>query len=69
MLGRLPLVHGVEVGAGIIDLDGLKESSESTLKATCGQRLATQAMHRVESTTLDRFAAMGTLYRRFQRLP
>ena len=72
MLGCLPLVHGVEVEAGITDLDKSEESFESTLEATCGQRLATQAMHRVERTTLDRFATVETLYhrfRRFQRLP
>ena len=34
VLGRLPLVHRVEVEAGVVGLDGLKERSESILKAT-----------------------------------
>ena len=44
VLGRFPLVHGVEVEAGIFRLDGLEESSESILKATSGQRSVMQAM-------------------------
>lgn len=35
--GRLPLVHDVEVKAGIIGLGWLKKSSESTLEAAFGQ--------------------------------
>ena len=35
VLGRLPLVHGVEVETGIIGLDRLEESFESILEAMC----------------------------------
>ena len=37
VLGRLPLVHGVEVNAGVICLDGRNEISESILDARSGQ--------------------------------
>jgi len=37
VLGRLPLVHGVEVETGIVGLDGLEESPESILEAAPGQ--------------------------------
>jgi len=33
VLGRLPLVHRVEVDARIVGLDGLEEGSESILEA------------------------------------
>jgi len=46
ILGRHPLVHGVEVDAGIIGLDGLKERPESILKATFSQRSETQESSR-----------------------
>ena len=41
VLGRLPLVHRVEVDARVIGLDGLEERSESILEAASGQRSAT----------------------------
>ena len=63
VLGRLPLVHGVEVDTGIIGLDGLEERSQSILDATPGQRSTTQTMDGVERTTLDRFAAAGIPFR------
>jgi len=44
VLGRLPLVHGVEVDAGIIGLDGLEERPQGVLEATPSQRSAMQAM-------------------------
>ena len=34
VLRRLPLVHRVEVGVGVVGLDGWEESSESILKTT-----------------------------------
>jgi len=37
VLGRLPLVHGVEVNARIAGLDGLEETSEGILEAASGQ--------------------------------
>ena len=40
VLGRLPLVHGVEVEAGIVGLDGLEESPESILEAASAQHSA-----------------------------
>ena len=43
VLGRFPLVHGVEIDAGIVGLDGLEESSEGILEATFGQFSAMQA--------------------------
>jgi hypothetical protein len=42
VLGRLPLVHGVEVDAGIVGLDGLEESSKGILEAASGQRSTTK---------------------------
>ena len=45
ILGRLPLVHRVEVEAGIICLDGLEEGSQSVLEAAPRQRSATQATY------------------------
>ena len=44
VLHRLPLVHRIEVEAGVIGLDGLEERSESILEAKSGQRSAVQAM-------------------------
>jgi len=44
VLGRLPLVHRVEVDARIIGLDGLEKGSESILEAGSDQRSAAQAM-------------------------
>ena len=66
VLGRLPLVHGVEVDAGIIGLDGLEERSQSVLDATPIQRSTTQATDDVERTTLDRFAAAGLPFHSFR---
>ena len=59
VLGRLPLVHGVEVDTGIIGLDGLEERSQGVLEATPSQRTATQTMEGVKHTTLDRFVTVG----------
>ena len=59
VFGRLPLVHGVEVDAGVIGLDGLEEGSQSILDATPGQWPTTQTVKGVECTTLDRFSAVG----------
>ena len=42
VLGRFPLVHGVEVDAVIIGLSGLEENSESILKTMSCQPPATQ---------------------------
>ena len=42
ILGRLPLVHSVEVGAGVVGLDGLEESFESILKTVTGQGVVTR---------------------------
>jgi len=42
VLGRLSLVHRVEVGPCIVGLGGLKESSESILEATSSRRSATK---------------------------
>ena len=44
VLGRLPLVHCVEVKTRIVVLDGLEERSESILEATFVQRHAARAM-------------------------
>ena len=69
VLGRLPLVHGVEVEARIAGLDWLEESSESILEAASGQQLATKATECIERTTWDRFGAVGTPCRPFQPPP
>jgi len=45
VLGRLPLVHGVEVDAGIIGLDGLEERPQGVLESTPSQRSATRMMY------------------------
>jgi len=44
ILSRLPLVHRVEVEAGIVGLDGLEERSESFLKTTWAERSATYSI-------------------------
>jgi hypothetical protein len=41
ILGRLPLVHRVEIETGVVVLDGLEEHSESILEA--GFRLRAEA--------------------------
>ena len=72
VLGRLPLVHGVEVEAGIICLDGLKKRSQGILEATPSQRSEMQMMEGVTRTTLDRFAVVGIpflSFRSFQHRP
>ena len=43
VLGRLPLVHGVEVETSVVILDGLEESSESILEAVDGKRNVVEA--------------------------
>ena len=55
ILGRLPLVHGVEVETRIVVLDGLEERSESVLKTTFVQRHAVRATSVIRRTTLGRF--------------
>ena len=69
VLGRLPLVHGVEVEARIAGLDWLKESSESILEAASGQQLAIKATECIDRTTWDRFGVVGTPCRPFQPPP
>jgi len=66
VLGRLPLVHGVEVDTGIIGLDGLEEGSQGVLETTPSQRSETQTMEGVTRTTLDRFLAAGIPFRSFR---
>lgn len=56
VLGRLPVVHRIEIGTGIVSLDGLEETPEGILKATSGQRSAIQQKV-VKRTTSGRFAA------------
>jgi len=53
ILGRLPLVHGVEVDTMFTGLDWLEESSESILEATSGQQSVAKATRRVERTIWD----------------
>jgi hypothetical protein len=65
VLGGLPLVHRVEVDAGIIGLDGLKEGPESILKTTFSQWSAARTMEGVRRTTWDRFAVAGIPFRPF----
>jgi hypothetical protein len=67
VFGRFPLVHRVEVDAGIVSLDGLKESSESILKAGSIQRPATQETEVAGRTTWDLFAEVEARYRSFRR--
>jgi hypothetical protein len=43
VLGRLPLVHHVEVEAGVVGLDGLEERFESIVKAMYSKRPTTPA--------------------------
>ena len=45
ILDRLPLVHRVEIEAGVVVLDGLEECPESILEATFIQRYVVEAMH------------------------
>jgi len=44
VLHRFPLVHRIEVEAGVVSFDGLEERSESILEAESAQRSAMQAM-------------------------
>ena len=63
VLHRLPVVHRIEVEAGIVGLDGLEECPESILQATFGQRpKRCSILWRVGRTTLDLFSAVGTLF-------
>ena len=66
VLGRLPLVHRVEVDARIAGLDWLEESSEGILEATSDQQSVAKATRRIERTTWDRFGVVGTPCRSFQ---
>ena len=68
VLGRLLLVHCVEVEARIVGLDWLEESPESILEAVSGQQSTTQTMQHIELTTVDQFSVVGTPYRPL-RLP
>ena len=70
MLHRLPVIHGIEVEAGIVGLDGLEESPESILQATFGQRRKRYGiLWRVRRTTFDLFSVAGSLFRPFQCRP
>ena len=44
MLSGLPPVHGVEIEAGVIGLDGSEERPESVLEATFVQWSVTEGM-------------------------
>jgi len=44
ILGRLLLVHGVEIETGVVVLDGLEECSESILETAFVQRRVVEAM-------------------------
>jgi len=61
VLGCLLLVYRVEIETGIVVFDGLEECSEGILETAPSQRPATQAVHRVERTTSDRFVVAGIL--------
>ena len=72
VLGRLPLVHGVEVNAGVICLDGRDETSESVVDAGCGQMAGIRGRKGIERTISDRFAVAETVsrcLRSFRRPP
>ena len=72
VLGRFPLVHGVEVNAGVICLDGRDEVSQNVMDAGSGQRTAIRGRNGIERTTSDRFVVAVTVSRRlrsFQRPP
>jgi hypothetical protein len=72
VLGRFPLVHRVEVDAGIISLDRLKERPESILKATSSQRSDDARNRSRRRTTWNQFAEVGARCRsfcHFQRPP
>ena len=56
IVGRLLIVHRIEIGTGIVSLDGLEETPEGILEATSGQRSAIQQKV-VNRTTSGRFVA------------
>ena len=62
VLLRLPLVHPVEVGAGIVGLGGLERSAS---EAKPSQHSTTQQTE-IERTPWDRFATVGTPFRHFR---
>ena len=69
VLGRLPLIHGVEVDAMFTGLDWLEESSESVLEATSGKQSVAKATRRIERTTWDRFGVAVAPCRPFRSPP
>jgi len=66
VLGRLLLVHGVEVDAGIVGLDGREKRSQGILEATLSQQSRTRTMERVKRTTLNRFVVAGIPFHSFR---
>ena len=52
ILHRLPLVHRVEIEAGVFGLDGLEECSKGILEATDAQRSTVRAMYSVSGVPL-----------------
>ena len=65
VLHCLPLVHSVEVEAGIVDFDGLEECPKGILETAFSRRSATETMWHVARTTLDQLTVVGTHFRSF----
>ena len=66
VLGRLSLVHRIEVEPRIVVLDGLEKHPKGILETTISQWSARQTMWSVELTTLDQSANMGAPFRSFR---
>ena len=68
IIGRLLLVHRIEIKAGVVILEGLEERSESISETRFARWSAIRVTRHVEHTSLDRFSAEGTLFRPFHHL-
>ena len=69
VLGRLPLVHCVEVETSVVILDGLEERSESILEATDGKSDIVETRQDIERTTLDQSVAEGRPFHPLRPFP
>ena len=65
IVGRLPLVDGVEVEARVVVLDRFEERSEGIMEATSLQWSETQPTEDLKRTISDLFAVVGSLLHPF----
>ena len=69
VLGRLPLVHRVEVQTSVVVLDRLEECSESILETMDGKRDVVKTRWDIERTTLGQSVVEGRPFHPLRPFP